>query len=83
VGLLVNTGKSFLKNKFRVQANANYNLIFSQANAPGNSFGGGFGVSLKTTKSTRLYSNAYFLSNQTAQRAYRYFNMSGGFEYTF
>lgn len=83
VGLLANAGKSFLKNKFRVQANANYNLIFSKSQSPGNSVGGGLGLSFKTTKSTRVYSNGYFLSNQTAQRKYQYLSISGGFEYTF
>ncbi|MBL7828044.1 MAG: hypothetical protein JNJ57_15545 [Saprospiraceae bacterium] len=83
IGLLANAGKSLLKNKLRVQLNANYNLIFSKSNPPGNSYGGGLGVSFKTTKSTRIYSNGYFLSNQTAQRKYKYLSISGGFEYTF
>lgn len=83
VGMTGSAGKQFLKNRLSIQVNSNVNLLFRKPAKPGSSYGGGLSLSFKTSKNTRLYTNSYFLSNQTAQRNFRYMNVAGGLEYTF
>lgn len=83
IGLTAGAGKSFLKNRLSLQVNGNANVLLRKAVKPGSSFGGGCSISFKCTKNTRIYTNAYFLSNHTVQRSFQYLSIAGGFEYTF
>ncbi|MBL7808389.1 MAG: hypothetical protein JNN28_11255 [Saprospiraceae bacterium] len=81
-GLLANAGK-LLKEKLQIQANLNWNVNLRDGASVGYTAGGGGGISYKALKTTRLYLNAYYLSNKVAEHKYHFVNTSGGIEYTF
>jgi hypothetical protein len=82
-GFLANAGKTLAKDKVQVQANFNWNLNLRDGASVGYTVGGGGGISYKALKTTRIYLNAYYLSNKVADQKYQFVNTSAGLEYTF
>jgi hypothetical protein len=82
-GLTATAGKQLARKKIQLQANIQYSLNLRAGKSNGFSGGGGAGISYKALKSTRLYFNAYYLSNRNSDRSYSFVNSSGGVEYTF